>query len=173
MIRVSFFFFFPADLKEVRHKGPKGYRDYGTSHCQSSPSIPLPDAVPHHQGSILVSCGKQEPPSYRCLPALIKTHTINTTVNFYTVFKKALYKARQLLVCWCSAWGTKAGMGEGLVWGPTGGIKGTTLKWLSSNIMSCESGSDTQTSSFSYRLDPIACWQTQCLALMAKEIQEE
>lgn len=50
-------FFFSADLKEVRHKGPKGYKDYGISHCQKSQSIPHPDAVPHHQDSILVSCG--------------------------------------------------------------------------------------------------------------------
>lgn len=33
-------------------------------------------------------------------------------MNFYTVLKKALNEVKQLLVCWCSAWGTKAGMGE-------------------------------------------------------------
>lgn len=37
-------FFSSADLKEVRHKGPKGYSDYGTS--QSSQSIPLPQLLP-------------------------------------------------------------------------------------------------------------------------------
>lgn len=38
--------FSSADLREIRHKAPRGYRDYGTSHCQSSQSIPLPQLLP-------------------------------------------------------------------------------------------------------------------------------
>lgn len=38
--------FSSADLREIRHKAPRGYRDYGTSHCQSPQSIPLPQLLP-------------------------------------------------------------------------------------------------------------------------------
>lgn len=39
--------FLPSpDPSEVGHKGPKGYRDYGTFHCQSSQSILLPQLLP-------------------------------------------------------------------------------------------------------------------------------
>lgn len=116
MIRVILFS--SADLREVRHKGPRGYRYYGTSHCQSSQSIPLPQLLPPLglYSSLLWLMRASKLPTATCCdsqrPLLLKQHTINTTVNFYTVFKKALYEVRQLLVCWCSAWGTKAGMGE-------------------------------------------------------------
>lgn len=39
-------FFPPPDLNEVEHKGPKSYRDYRTSHCQSSQLILLPQLLP-------------------------------------------------------------------------------------------------------------------------------
>lgn len=64
---------------------------------------------------------------------LLKQHTINTAVNFYTVFTNALYKVRQLLAHQCGAWGIKTGMGRRTC------LRSTALKKrLSSRTRSCE-----------------------------------
>lgn len=108
---------------------------------------------------------------------LIKQHTVNTAVNYSAVFIKALYKVRQLLVCWCGAWGTKTGMGRRTC------LRSHQRKqaqhWRNSWVAGQGAVSESRflppkpSPPASYRLDPIAHWQTQCLALMVKEIQEE
>lgn len=98
---------------------------------------------------VLTCCDSQR-------PLLLKQHTINTTMNFYTVLKKALYEVKQLLVCWCSAWGTKAGMGEETCLRSHQGIKGMALKkQQSSSTRSRETPKPAPPASCS--LDPIAC----------------
>lgn len=98
----------------------------------------------------------------------VRHHTSSLPAHLLWLKRLLLLKHIQFIPQWASAlslrkhcmesdsdWHAGAVPGEprqawggALVWGPTRGIKGTALKkWLRSSFGSCQSGSDTQTSS--------------------------